>query len=310
MRFILVCIALVGVLIAGWALKVSAAGSGIAVMMSSDQSRYHEAHRSFIKSMIARGYSQQVGEILVQTPNPDQLSWSNTVRKFNAYRPRVIVAYGAPAANVAMKESDGIPVVSVDYYALSKPVKGICGVSSRVPVVTLLKTLQDIKPFRRVGILYSGREAGSQRQAEDIRRAVLQLGATVLDGHFATSAALDAGLNGFIDKVDVVIATESSIVYRALPRIIERAKSHSVPVVSTIPDAAEKGALLSLEINPQEQGHLAAEIVVRILEGASPEHLSLLMPKRIDLILNMRMARELGITPSFSVLNSATRVIK
>jgi putative ABC transport system substrate-binding protein len=77
-----------------------------------------------------------------------------------------------------------------------------------------------------------------------------------------------------------------------------------------MPDAAEKGALVSLEISPQEQGHLAAEIVVRILEGATPEHLSLLTPRRIELIVNMRSARELGINLPFAVLGNATRVLK
>ncbi len=310
MRSKFLCIALIGALITGMAYKSHSAGIVIAAMMSSDQPRYHEAHRSFVKSLTARGYSPSSTEIILQTPNPDPLSWSNTIRKFNAYKPSLILTYGAPAGMVAMKESDGIPVVAADFYAGAQPVKNVCGVSSRIPVITLMKALHETKPFRRIGILYNSREIGSQRQADDLRKVAIQMGVTPVDGNFTSNTALDAGLNAFLDKVDVIVATESSVVCRNFVRIIERAKGHRTPVASMIPDSAEKGALVSMEISPQEQGHLAAEIVVRILEGATPDHLSLLMPRRIELILNMRVARDLGLNPPFSVLGNATRVIK
>jgi putative ABC transport system substrate-binding protein len=313
MRAVLFYIALIfltGSLFTGRALNSYAAGSVIAAIMSSDQPRYREAHRSFIKSLAARGYTPTTTEIILQVPNPDPLSWSNTIRKFNAYKPSLILAYGAPAALIAMKESDGIPVVSADIYNTEPPAKGMCGVSSRVPMITLLKTLQEIKPYRRIGILYTSREAGSQRQADDIKKNAIQLGTGVVEGNFTTAAAFEAGINAFIERVDVLIVTESSISCRNFDRIISRAKVHNKPVASIMPDSAEKGALVSLEISPQEQGHLAAEITVRILEGATPEHLLLLMPRRVELVVNMRTARELGINLPFAVLSNATRVLK
>jgi putative ABC transport system substrate-binding protein len=310
MRIKILCIALTGILLSGGALDCSAAGKLIAAVMSSDQPRYREAHRAFVKSLTARGYPPSTTEIILQTPNPDQLSWSNTIRKFNAYKPDLIVAYGAPAALTAMKESSGIPVVSTDIYAAEQPEKGQCGVSSRVPMITLLKTLQDIRPHRKVGIIYTGREAGSQRQRDDIRKLALQLGVTVSELNAPTAALLESGLKTLMQRSDVIIATESSVVCRNFDRIIALTKALNIPVASTIPDSAEKGALISLEISPQEQGHLAAEIAVRLMEGATPDHLSLLSPRHVDLVLNMRIAREMGFTLPFPVLGSATRVIR
>jgi putative ABC transport system substrate-binding protein len=310
MRARFLCIALTVVLLAGWSLDCRAAGKLIAAIMSSDQPRYREAHRSFVNSLAARGYPPATTEIILQTPNPDQLSWSNTVRKFNAYKPDLIVAYGAPAALVAMKESVGIPVVSADIYSTEQPAKGMCGVSSRVPMITLMKTLQDIRPYRRIGIIYTSREAGSQRQRDDVRKLGLQLGLSITEVNAATTAALESGLTLLMERTDIIIATESSIVCRNFDRIISRTRAHKIPVAATMPDSAEKGALVSLEISPQEQGHLAAEIVVRLLEGASQEHQPLLTPRHVDLIVNMRIAREMGLTLPFQVLGNTTRVIK
>jgi putative ABC transport system substrate-binding protein len=290
--------------------KSATTGKLITAIMSSDQPRYHEAHRAFVKSLTTRGYPPDTTEIILQIPKPDQLSWTTTIRKFNAYKPDLIVVYGMPAALVAMKESDGIPVVSVDIYATELSAKGMCGVSSRVPMITLLKTLQDIRPYRRIGIIYTGRETGSLHQRDDIRKLALQRGVTVAEVNVSTTAALESGLTSLIERSDVIIATESSIAGRNFDRIITRTRGHNIPVAATMPDSAEKGALVSLEASPQEQGHLAADIVVRLLEGASPEHLTLLTPRRVDLIVNMRIAREMGLNLPFPVLGSATRIIK
>lgn len=312
MRRIISCILLLAALLTPPAFGPSAAAGTtlIAAVMSSDQPRYRDAHRAFIKSLAARGYGSPATEIILQAPNPDQLSWSNTVRKFNAYRPALIVAYGAPAAVTAVRESDGIPVVSVDVYAAEKPQRGMCGSSSRVPLVSLVKALRDIRPYRRLGVLYTAREAGSQRQLDDIRRAATLHDMTVLDGNVTSAAGLDKALGSLLDQCEVLALTESSYAAAQIDRIIARAAALNIPVVAAMPDAADKGALASLEVNPNEQGFLAAEIAVRILEGATPEHLSLLPPSRVDLVLNLRTARQMGISIPFTVLGSAGRIVR
>lgn len=282
----------------------------IAAVMSNDQPRYRDAHRAFVKSMALHGYGAPATEIILQTPNPDPLSWSNTVRKFNAYRPDLIVAYGAPAAMTAFREADGIPVVSVDVFTAEQPLKGMCGVSSRVPMVTLMKTVRGIRSYARIGVLFTPGEAGSQRQLDDIKKYSGQLGMTVLEERVTSAASLEKALNNLLDKAELIVVTEGGLISSQFARIVNKARARNIPVVSTMPDAAEKGAIVSLEINPQEQGHLAADMATRILEGARAENFSLIAPRRIDLVINMRVAREMGIEIPFTVLGTATRLVK
>ena len=298
------------ILVVAWALESRASGKVIAAMMSSDQPRYHEVHRAFINSMNARGYAVATRNIILQTPNPDPVSWSNTIRKFNAHKPDLIIAYGAPAAMAALRESEGIPVVSADVYTSESPVKGMCGASSRVPMITLVKALKDIRPFQHLGVICNSREIGSQRQSDDIKKVALQLGMGVTEANAASEVAFNKGLNELLDHSDVIIITESSFASSQFKRIVAAAKSHNIPVASLMPGSADLGALVSLEVSPQEQGHLAAEIAVRVLEGASTDHLSLLKPRLVDLVVNMKKASELGITIPFNLLGRATRIIK
>lgn len=292
------------------AIPVQSYAITIAAIMSSDQPRYREAHRSFVKSIAAHGYISPSTEIILLTPNADPLSWVAEVRKLNITRPDLIVTYGAPVSLVAVREATGTPVVSVDVFTSELPVKGICGVSSRVSMVTLLKTLLEIRPYRRIGVLYTPRESGSQQQLDDVKKYAAKLGITVLEGSVSTAAALDVELGRLLDKCDAVVVTEGGLFGQQFERIISRSKARKIPVASTMPDAADRGAIVSLEINPQEQGYLAAEMAVRILEGAKTEFLPLIPPHRIDLIINMRRAREIGIEIPLSAQRSATRLIK
>lgn len=282
----------------------------IAAIMSSDQPRYREAHISFIKSIAVHGFKAPSTEIILLAPNPDPFSWSAEVRRLNLSRPDLIVTYGAPASLVAVREAVGIPVVSVDFFAPEQPVKGVCGVSSRVSMVTLLKTLQGIRPYQRLGVLYTPRESGSQQQLDDVKKFALQLGITVQEGSVSSAAVLDSELNKLFDKCEAVVVTEGGLFGQQFDHIVARSKARRIPIASTMPDAAVKGAIVSLEINPQEQGYLAAEMATRILEGAKTDFLPLVRPQRIDLVINMRRAREIGIEVPNSVLRSATRLIK
>jgi putative ABC transport system substrate-binding protein len=287
-----------------------ASATTIAAIMSSDQPRYREAHRAFIKAIAAHGFNTPSTEIVLLSPKSDPSSWSAEIRKLNVSRPDLIVTYGAPASLVAVREATGIPVVSADVFSPEQPIKGVCGVSSRVSMVTLLKTLQSIRPYQRLGVLFSPKEFGSQQQLDDVKKFATRLGITVQEGSVATAAGLDHELNKLLEKCEAVVVTEGSILGQQLDHIVARAKAKKIPLASTIPDAAEKGAIVSLEINPQEQGYLAAEIASRVLEGAKTDFLPLVKPQRIDLVVNMRRAREIGIEVPFSVLRSATRLIK
>ena len=289
---------------------VPATGTVIGVVLSSDLPRYREAHRHLLKVLSAKGYTAS-SEILLQTPNPDPQSWSNAVRKLAAYRAGLIVAYGAPAVATAVQEGGGIPVLAVDAVLPEGiPVQGLCGISSRVPMVTLQRVLQESRHPRAVGVLYSSRDVGSLRQLEELRRAARQGGYTLQEGNVASAAALDKTLAALLERCDALIVTEGGLISRQFERIVARARQARVPVATTMPDGAERGALVALEVSPAEQGEVAGRMAVRLLEGARPEQVGVESPRRVELVVNLRVAKSLDIAVPFQVLGMATRVIK
>jgi putative ABC transport system substrate-binding protein len=296
-----------------------AADKLVAAVLTSNLPRYREAHRAFVKALAERGFDQSNTEIILQTPNPDSISWANAVRKFEAVGADIIIAYGAPATLVAMREVDVTPIVFVDVYGpmetgVSKIAtmtgSNLCGVSSKVPMITLIKTAQEIKHIRNMGVIYNSGEAGSVVQLQEVRRIAAQQGFSVIEASVASSAGVDSALSSMLARVDCLYVSECSAGSRWFEKIIARANAARVPVLSQMPDAAEKGALVSLEVNPLEQGQLAAEYAAKVLKGVRPGQLPILTPKKIELIINMRAVKALDLHIMFQALSAATKILK
>ena len=93
----------------------------VAAVLTSDINRYREAHRAFVRTLAQKGYDTGCLDIILQTPNPDPISWANTIRKFEALGADIIVTYGAPITLTAMRETQETPSFSWTFTALSRP---------------------------------------------------------------------------------------------------------------------------------------------------------------------------------------------
>jgi len=310
---------LVAVMLAFPALPAHAAGKLVGAVLTSDLPRYREAHRAFVKTLAQRGYDQSKVDIILQSPNPDPISWANAIRKFNALNTDLIVSYGAPATLTAMREVDDTPIVFVDVYgpvetgvspSMTTTGRNMTGVSSKVPMITLIKTILGIKPVNIMGVLYNSREAGSVVQMKEIKRIAASEGFVVVEANVTTPAGLDGVLSSFLSKVDCIFVAESSLASQNFEKIVHRANAKRIPVISQMPEASDKGALVSLEVNPTEQGQIAGDYAAKILSGKKAGQFPVLTPKKVDLVVNLRAAKALALHVHFQVLSAATRILK
>jgi putative ABC transport system substrate-binding protein len=85
---------------------------------------------------------------------------------------------------------------------------------------------------------------------------------------------------------------------------------HRLPWIGDSPEFAEAGAILSYGANRPELLRRAANLVNRILRGASPGDLPIEQPTTFQLVVNLRSARALGLAVPEPVLAQADRVIE
>jgi putative ABC transport system substrate-binding protein len=101
------------------------------------------------------------------------------------------------------------------------------------------------------------------------------------------------------------------IVAGQIEALLAVAEEKRIPTVSLQPPRGGAAALLALYPSPEEQGRLVGEVAVGILRsglaGAPP---AVITPKKIELEVNVPLAKQLGVKVPMALLESATRIIK
>ncbi len=289
--------------------------SFVAVIITGDLERYRLAHEAFLDRVRQAGLEQKL-EVYVQTPNPDAMSWTNSIRKAVGIDADVIVTYGAPATLVARKEARGTPVLFGDVYdpaalgILSGKGGELAGVSGKTPLETLVKAFQEIFPVQTIGVLFSSADAGSVLQVRRLDEILSRGGVSLVPTDIAAPGELNGALAAMSGSVDSLFVADSAVLHLSLDEIMAFATRNNLPVISQIPCLCDHGALVSLAADPREQGEMVASLLGRLLSGSSPAALEMQTPRRVSLVINLQVARRLNLKVPFQTLGMATRVIR
>jgi putative ABC transport system substrate-binding protein len=109
--------------------------------------------------------------------------------------------------------------------------------------------------------------------------------------------------------MDAIFLTGSSIAGIASPAIMDFARSNRLPVGSLLLNHSA-AAIVSLSASPLEQGEKAADKVMKIMDGVSPDKLRAETSQDIELIFNMKEAASLGCRIPMELVTEATRLIQ
>lgn len=266
---------------------------------------FEEIHQSFIETISGESNLK----ILTLNPLPEPISLMNTTRKFAAVNVDIIVTYGAPATIAAVKEQSEIPVVFAGVFApkaLGISLKNATGISSNVPVASILKTMKSIKNFSRLGVIYSNTEQDTVYQAEEIEKLEGKLNFKSIK--FNIRNIKDTG--SITDDIEALILTTSCPATYCINNIVNIARSKKVPTASLMGGVHNSGILITMSANPVEQGKITAAAVKKILDGSAASSLPVNKPREIDFIINLREASSIGVQIPFDLLSSSTRIIR
>jgi putative tryptophan/tyrosine transport system substrate-binding protein len=234
----------------------------------------------------------------------------------------VIVAGTIPAALAAKSETSTIPVVfSVGEpvepglaASLARPGGNLTGVSTMAPELTpkRLELLSELVPqARMIALLVNPNNSNTERIIKDMQEAarakgvqldVLKAGTeSELDAAFATLVQLHAGA--------LVVGGDPFFNSRR-EQLVALASRHGVPAIYQWREFAEAGGLISygssLTASLRDVGIYAG----KILKGAKPADLPVQQPTVFELVVNLKTAKELGLTVPPSILARADEVIE
>jgi putative ABC transport system substrate-binding protein len=111
-------------------------------------------------------------------------------------------------------------------------------------------------------------------------------------------------------RVTGLISTTSTVLLPYSKKIADLAIKNQLPLVFERSDDVEAGGLLSYSTNDLDQFRRAAYYVDKILKGAKPADLPVEQPTKFELVINLKAAKQIGLTIPPNVLARADKVIK
>ena len=175
-----------------------------------------------------------------------------------------------------------------------------------------LEILRDLFPkLHRVVTFYNPSNPSATESAKQGREAARHLQVQFIERHVASVKELQAALltlrageaDAYVDVSDAMVASQGQL-------IIDTAKAKRLPTMFQEQSPVAKGGLASYGVSYHEVGRLSAKYIQRILTGTRSQDLPVETVRKIDLVLNLRTAREIGLTVPPNVLTQADRVIK
>jgi putative tryptophan/tyrosine transport system substrate-binding protein len=111
-------------------------------------------------------------------------------------------------------------------------------------------------------------------------------------------------------RADAVIVLVSSVLNGYRTKVVQLAVSRRLPAIYPFQDFVDAGGLMSYGVSFIDFHRRAATYVDKILKGARPADLPVEQPTKFELLINLKAAKQIGLTVPPNVLARAERVIK
>jgi putative ABC transport system substrate-binding protein len=235
----------------------------------------------------------------------------------------VIAAAGPPAAHAAKAATPTIPIVFVVgadpvksglVASLNRPGGNLTGVGflGNILVPKLLEVLHELVPkAMAVGMLVNPGSPNAETDIREIQAAARLLGHQVLVLDTRSETDIDAAFATLFQRqAGGLIVTSDPLFFDRHTQIIALAARHAVPTIYPVREMAVDGGLISYGTNLAHAYYEVGVYVALILKGARPADLPVQQEVKVELVLNLKTAKTLGLTFPITLLGRADEVIE
>jgi putative ABC transport system substrate-binding protein len=237
----------------------------------------------------------------------------------------LIVTTGGAAPVAAKKATSTIPIVMTNagdpvgaglVATLARPGGNVTGLSGLAMELNTkrLEILKDAVPkLARVGLLRSsGGSVVVDLQLKEIRRAALALKLKLEEIETQPDAkSLESAFKVAKQKqVGAIMTTVSRPFFAERKRIVELANKYRLPAIYFQKEFVDEGGLMSYGADYDDLFRRAAVYVDKILKGTKPADLPVQQATKFEFVINLKAAKQIGLTLSPEFLSRANKVIK
>jgi putative tryptophan/tyrosine transport system substrate-binding protein len=241
-------------------------------------------------------------------------------KNFAGENPDVIVAISTPSSQAVVSAARNIPVV---FTAVTDPLGAklvtnqekpggwVTGVSALVPIGKHLDLIAQINPqAKRVGVIYNAGEANSVTLLKLLKQEAPSRQMTIVEATVAATSDVATAARSLVGKSDAIYIPTDNTVASALEPVIQIGINNKLPVYAGDNDSVVKGAIASLSFNYYDVGKQTAQIVTRVLNGEKPGDIAVEAPKKLELYMNVKSAKAMGVKIPQALLSKADKLIQ
>lgn len=297
---------------------------GVAVITNSDREQFRPLLDSLLAGLHERGYVEGKSiELDVRYANGVQAEVPKLLRDALAAKPEIIVVGGIINAKLAKQATATVPIV---VYVMSDPVEaglvasfarpggnvtGLADLADETTLKRLEFAAAAVPNARRLLLYLDPAFPATKRIEARLNAAATALRVRIEPVYVSDQAAVEKALAALDrSRNDVLVAGPTSVLVQNSKLLIDGALARGVPVVHFWTGTAEQGALLSMGVNIHQNLRRTGFYVDRILKGARPGDLPIEQPSKYELVLNLKTAKQLGITIPQAFLARADQVIE
>jgi putative ABC transport system substrate-binding protein len=235
----------------------------------------------------------------------------------------VLIAEGAPAAHAAKNVTSVIPIVMGNaadpvgtglVASLAKPGGNITGLSDfNLGVVSKrLELLKEVVPSAsRIAVLLNPSNPTNPLQLKDLQVIAPALHVTLLSLEARGPDDFERAFTAMRkERVAALIVFGDPMCGTYQTRLLDLAGKQRLPTIWSLSRYVEAGGLMSYGTNFDDLYRRAAVFVDKILKGAKPSDLPVEQPTKFELVINLKTAKQIGLTIPPNVLARADEVIK
>jgi putative ABC transport system substrate-binding protein len=179
----------------------------------------------------------------------------------------------------------------------------------------IAKRLEVLRQFvpraRRIGCLVNTSNPVGALQLEQARKAAQALGVELVKFDARSNAELDAALHAISrGALDGLLVTDENLFFANSGKVAQAVRKARLPAMVTIKEFLGEGILASYGLSMKEGARMTAVYVQKILTGAKPADLPVEQISKLELVIDLRVARELRLKVPQDLLYRADEVIQ
>ena len=235
----------------------------------------------------------------------------------------IVVTIGRPSSQAAKAATTTIPIVMALISdpvgaglvaSLARPGGNVTGLSTVSTDLTgkRLEVLKETIPKAyRIAVLYDPKDPAKIAEAKETEVVARRLGVQL---QFLEVQSLDEFEAAFKEAIKVqagsILVLPNGLTTTHRRRIAELATQNHLPTMWATSQHMDAGGLISYGPDYGDLYRRAATYVDKILKGAKPAELPIEQPKKFELVINLKTAKQIGLTIPPNVLARADRVIR